>query len=176
MYWIAASINSIKKLLNTCVKCRKLKARPMIQQMAPLPECRIPGSIIRVTPFETTALDCAGPWEVKIGRRIVRPKRHMLIFHGATYGAIHIEMLTDMSTNSFLLALNRFCSVRNTPKTIICNQGTNFIGADGILKKVWDEMPLSQLQKARPRMEFTFHPPLSPHLKRSNRTDGTVSK
>jgi hypothetical protein len=164
MYWIAASINSIKKLLNTCVKCRKLKARPMTQQMAPLPECRIPGSLNRVTPFETTALDCAGPWEVKIGRRIARPKRYMLIFRCATYGAIHIEMLTDMSTNCFLLALDRFCSIRSTPKTIICDQGTNFIGADGILKKVWDEMPLSQLQKVRPKIEFSFNPPLSPHF------------
>jgi hypothetical protein len=164
MYWIAGSMRSIKALITNCVKCRKLNARPTRQQMAPLPEFRIPSLGNRLVPFETTALDCAGPWEVKIARRVIRPKRYMLIFRCTLYGAIHIEMLTAMDTNCFLMALERFCAIRCKPRKIICDNGTNFVGADKVLKELWSEIDPIELQRCQPTIEFSFTPPLSPHF------------
>jgi hypothetical protein len=95
----------------------------------PLPFFRQPSA--RLHPFNVTAIDIAGPYQIKIGRSMV--KRWLLIFRCSTVGAIHCKMIDSMDTSSFLLAVERFLAVRPRPSTIIADNGTNFRGGDSAM-------------------------------------------
>lgn len=48
--------------------------------------------------------------------------------------AIHIELASSLSTESFLMAYQRFAAIRGHPLKIWSDPGTNFIGAKSVLK------------------------------------------
>ena len=171
-YWIAGTIPALKRIINECVKCRKLRPKPTIQQMAPLPMDRIPGDreATRPVPFEVTALDAAGPWYTTQGRGKSKTKRWLLIFRCAKFGAIHHEMLYHMSADSFLKAMRRFIDHNPRPRKIYCDKGTNFVAGEKEINNMWREMDVMKIkQQARtaipgPVIEFHFAPPEAHHF------------
>jgi len=59
----------------------------------------------------------------------------LLVETGSTeQRAVHLELLSDMSTDYFLLALRRFIARRGQPETIWSDNGTNFVGVEKELK------------------------------------------
>lgn len=50
--------------------------------------------------------------------------------------AIHLELVTDLSTSAFIAALDRFVSRRGLCQLIISDCGTNFVGAKRYLSEV----------------------------------------
>ena len=54
--------------------------------------------------------------------------------------AIHIEMIKHMDTDSFILALRRFIGGPANIRTIRCDNGSNFVGAERELAKCWKEV------------------------------------
>ncbi len=159
-YWVVGSIGTLKRVLRECVECRKASPRSSIQRMAPLPECRIPGEALESpTPFMTVIMDAAGPWLTKYGRSRARTKRWLLIFRCAVSGAVCHEMLYDMSEDAFLMALERFKNRFVLPKEIISDKGTNFVGGNNELTKLWKGVQLK-----KPEYQFNFSPPESPHF------------
>lgn len=83
-------------------------------------------------------MDCFGPFCVKQGRSVC--KRYGLLLTCLCSHAVHIEMLTDMTTNSFINALRCFIAIRGTVQQIRSDQGTNFMGAKNELKKALEEI------------------------------------
>jgi hypothetical protein len=83
--------------------------------------------------------------------------------------AIHLEVVTDLSTPAFIAALTRFTSRRGLPTDIYCDGGTNFIGARNELEEVQAllQSPVhqSKIQQhaAQSGMKFHVNPPASPH-------------
>lgn len=51
--------------------------------------------------------------------------------------AIHVELTNTLSTESFLLAYQRFTSVRGHPQKIWSDPGMNFIGAKPVLEEMY---------------------------------------
>lgn len=51
--------------------------------------------------------------------------------------AIHVELANTLSTESFLLAYQRFTSIRGHPQKIWSDPGTNFIGAKPVLEELY---------------------------------------
>ena len=109
-YWIRR--NFVKSEINKCVTCKRFSSKPMVQKMADLPLSRVVPS----PPFTHTGVDCFGPFLVKRGRSDI--KRWDCIFTCFSTRAVHIEKLDDMSTESFINALNRFICRRGRPETI----------------------------------------------------------
>jgi hypothetical protein len=141
-----------------------MRPRPMSQQMAPLPNFRIPSDINqRPVPFEAVALDCAGPWFVKETSFAKPKKRYMLLFRCCMFGAIHIEKIDNMNTHSFLLAFQRFCGTYSVPNTIVCDQGSNIKSADKEIEHLWSQLDQVEIQKHNPRIEWIFNPAKVPH-------------
>ncbi|MGL4481231.1 MAG: hypothetical protein ACRCTW_01750 [Lactococcus garvieae] len=70
-----------------------------------------------------------------------------------------------MTTDSFLMALERFVSRRGTPKALYSDNGTNFIGAEIELKRLFDSLGDKQVQDAMlsRRIEWYFNPPSASH-------------
>lgn len=100
---------------------------------------------------------------VKVGRR--SEKRRGIIFKFLTTWCIHLDLLTSLDPEAFLLALRRFIAQRGTPFEVLSDQGTNFRGADKELKEVFAAME-SELQEqlAGKKIKFCFNPPASPHF------------
>ena len=82
------------------MQCRRRKAKPAKQIMAPLPELRTQ-KFLRA--FSDTSLDFGGPFITKQGRGEVRQKRY-LIFTCLATRAVHLEVAFSLDTDSFLNA------------------------------------------------------------------------
>ncbi|XP_033222820.1 uncharacterized protein LOC117176676 [Belonocnema kinseyi] len=84
--------------------------------------------------------------------------------------AIHIEVVSDLSTEEFLGALQRFIARRGKPQSIYSDNGTNFQGVKGELNKLHE---LFQSERFKNKIfnftscigvDFHFIPPSSPHF------------
>ena len=86
-FWIVRGLSAIRKVLAKCMDCRKLKARPGEQIMAPLPSARVAPTD---PPFTHVGLDYFGPLFVKQGRSKV--KCYGCLFTCLTMRAVHSEV------------------------------------------------------------------------------------
>ncbi|XP_043476280.1 uncharacterized protein LOC122507559 [Leptopilina heterotoma] len=84
--------------------------------------------------------------------------------------AVHLELVNDLSTEAFISCLKRFFSRRGVSKTIQSDNGTNFVGADNELKKLFEEIDSTIKNKtvqnylASKSITWTFNPPRAPHF------------
>lgn len=128
-FWIINCSKLVAKLIHKCVQCRKLRRPVEEQRMAEPPKERIEAS----APFTHCGMDCFGPFIIK--RNHKAHKRYGLIFTCLYSRAVHLEMLEDLSTDSFINSLRCFISLRGAVLRLYCDQGRNFIGAKNELKE-----------------------------------------
>ena len=83
--------------------------------------------------FIPTGMDCFGPYTVKIVRRT--DKRWGIIFKCLTTHWVHLDLLSHMNTDSFLMVLRLFIARRGKPFKLLSYRGTNFIGGARELKE-----------------------------------------
>ncbi len=142
-----------------CVKCRKFRRPTDEQKMANLPSERIDPS----PPFTYSGMDVFGPFITKQGRKSY--KRYGLLFTCFCCRAIHIEMLDDMSTDTFIIGLRCFNAFRGAVHQIRCDQGSNFIGAKNELVKAMKEIDINRLVTflAEKQCDFVFNTPHASH-------------
>ena len=83
--------------------------------------------------FNNTIIDYFVPMIVKLnkGTRTFQAttKRYGAIFSCLTTRATHIDLVRDLSTDKFILALARFICRRGYPSRINSDNDTNFVGA-----------------------------------------------
>lgn len=112
--------------------------------MADLPPARLR---LLKPPFYSTGMDCFGPFQVKIGRP--SEKRWGIIFKCLTTQSVHLDLLTSIDTDSFLMALRRFVA-RGTPAELYSDHGTNFHGGQRELQEAFASLtPQIQLHLAK---------------------------
>ncbi|XP_021352865.1 uncharacterized protein LOC110449992 [Mizuhopecten yessoensis] len=88
-------------------------------------------------PFTSVGIDTFGPWSVvsrKTRGGMAQSKRWAIIFTCLTTRGVHIEVVEEMSSYSFINALRRLIALRGNVKEIRSDRGTNFIGAADELK------------------------------------------
>ena len=99
--------------------------------MAELPDERIE---LYKTAFSYTGIDFFGPLVAKLSictrKTQTRFKSYDADFVCLTTLAIHLDLVGDLSTANFFLALIRVMARRVNPKTIWTDNCTNFIGAE----------------------------------------------
>ncbi len=159
-FWVLRGRQAIKRHQRECVVCQKWRAKPTLPIMADLPSARLQ---LYQPPFFSTGVDCFGPFVVKIGRR--QEKRWGVIFKCLTTRCIHLDLLNNIDTDAFLLALRRFIARRGNPSEILSDQGTNFRGAETELREAFKEMePRLREQLASYQITFKMNPPAAPHF------------
>ncbi|XP_055917787.1 uncharacterized protein LOC129950037 [Eupeodes corollae] len=136
-YWIGQIRRSVKYQLHRCSSCFRQKASEMQQLMANLPAPRVRMS----RPFSHTGVDYAGPIEIKSwkarGAKIL--KGYFAVFICLATKAIHLEVVSDLTTSAFLAAFKRFTARRGSCKKIYSDCRTNFVGANNELTKMLKE-------------------------------------
>jgi hypothetical protein len=95
---------------------------------------------VRVLPapsLAATGIDYAGPFSTKLstGRTTKTITTYICVFVCMTTKAIHLELVTGLTSEAFLSALRRFTARRGNPKDIYSDNGTNFVGAQRILNQ-----------------------------------------
>lgn len=128
-YWVVGATRLVKSILHNCFICKRLRGRPMEQIMSILPRERVEPA----PPFLNVGIDCFGPFVIKERRSEI--KRWGLLITCLYSRAIHVELLNDMTSDSFINALRTFICLRGTVETIYCDQGTNFVGASNEFKR-----------------------------------------
>ncbi|KMQ90318.1 hypothetical protein RF55_9937 [Lasius niger] len=127
----------------------------------------------RVTPcrpFYNTEVDYAGPLTLKTfcGRGSKTYKGYFVIFVCFSTSAILLEVATDYSTEGFIAAYKRFTGRRGLCSTITSDCGTNLIGADSKLKKLFKasskEWAHIAAILANDELTWKFNPPSAPHF------------
>jgi len=108
-------------------------------------------------------IDLFGPFKLKTGRN--RTKRAWgALFTCATVRAIHLEIVEDLSTQSFMHALRRHAAHHGWPHTMISDNGKSIVGTEKELKKLAQE-GRNQIEEfsVLHRIRWIFTAPLSPH-------------
>ncbi|XP_069355024.1 uncharacterized protein [Maniola hyperantus] len=126
-YWPINGRNLARKTVHSCVRCFRFKASSVQPIMGDLPKERTQLE----HPFINTGVDYAGPVLIldRKGRGGRLTKSYICVFVCFAVKAVHLELVTDLTKEAFLAALNRFTSRRGKPATIFSDNGTTFIGA-----------------------------------------------
>lgn len=133
-FWILGCQSAVRSVINDCVQCVRWRAQTAKQLMGSLPAVRTTGGRI----FENVGVNYAGPISIKASalRTSKTIKCYIAVFVCLASKAIHLEAVTDLSSNAFISALKRFCGRRGLPCQLWSDNGTNFIGADRQLKEL----------------------------------------
>ncbi|XP_065084788.1 uncharacterized protein LOC135706997 [Ochlerotatus camptorhynchus] len=165
-YWIIRGKNAVKKVIRECIRCSKNNARPIQQYMGDLPVCRLEGEY----PFYRVGIDLCGPISIKQRnkRSTVVHKGWIVLFICLDTKAIHLEIVSELSTGAFMAAFDRFVSRRGKPATVWTDNGTNFVGTANVLdewKSFFDSIDNQDgIRRAGNEIEWRFNPPEAPHL------------
>ncbi len=114
-------------MCRSCITCSKTSAITQQQMMGQLPASRVTPS----APFNHTGMDFAGPFIIKKGhtRRPVYLKAYACLFVCFSTKAVHIELVSDLTSEAFFAALKRFVARRLCPTHFQSDNGSNFVGA-----------------------------------------------
>jgi hypothetical protein len=168
-YWPIAGRNKIKQIIHKCISC--FRAKPIIaqQKMGDLPVKRLEPA----RPFINSGLDYCGPILIKTHRRRGKQKTikaYVCLFICLSTKAIHIELVSDLTADTFLDALKRFVSRRGTVKSIISDNATNFIKANKDLIDLHQFFQNSEISRklvttlSNENIQWKFIPPRTPNF------------
>lgn len=162
-YWITRLRSCLRKIVHKCVTCARMNAWTEEQLMAELPKERINVG----KPFLHTGVDYAGPFEVLVPGANDRQteKCWIAIFVCLKTRAIHIEIVSSLSSIAFIECYERFIARRGRCEKMFSDNGTGFRGAEKELKKAlqhWtDRVALDHLHSRGTTWKFMI--PAAPH-------------
>lgn len=148
-FWIINGIREVKKVVHKCVKCARFRADTARQLMGSLP----PERVTATRPFQHVGIDFCGPFLLK-SARIRKPllsKGYVALYVCFCTKAIHVEVVSDLTTATFLACFDRFISRRGMPSKVFCDNAKTFKGAENQLKELY------QLQSSRSHRDSVYN-------------------
>ncbi|GBN74490.1 hypothetical protein AVEN_110563-1 [Araneus ventricosus] len=118
-FWILNGRKIICKVISKHVICKRFSSKRLEVDSGPLPENRVRDAAV----FQITGVDAAGLLFLKGNH-----KAWVLLFTCTVYRAVHLELITSLSTEAFLMDFRRFVAKRRRCSTIYCDNRTNFVG------------------------------------------------
>lgn len=166
-YWPIRVKTTVKRITSRCFRCFKHKPHQLHQFMGELPSYRVTPAPV----FASTGVDFAGPFVLReSGRKPKFVKAYVAVFVCMAVKAVHLELCTDLRSETFLAALQRFISRRGIPSDLYSDNATTFTGAANELAEL-RELLQNQLHKVKlanfcssKGITWHFIPPRSPHF------------
>ncbi|XP_055610425.1 uncharacterized protein LOC129757284 isoform X1 [Uranotaenia lowii] len=133
-YWVPKGKSLTRKIIHQCMTCFRNKPKPLNQIMGEIPEVRLnPGK-----PFKECGVDFGGPFIIK--ENFVRTQKtlkvYVALFICLKTRAVHLELVSSLTSASFIAALRRFSEVRGRSAIIYCDNATNFTGSKNEIKSL----------------------------------------
>ena len=110
----------MKKAIRSCIRCRRMNAKPLEQFMGSLPRARLEAYHPQ---FTFTSVDLFEPLTVKWGRGTT--KRWGCLFTCLTTRAMYLDATPSLETDNFIMILRQFIS-RGPPEEIWSDGGNNY--------------------------------------------------
>ncbi|XP_066016122.1 uncharacterized protein [Pocillopora verrucosa] len=111
-FWITQLLKMIQSVKLNCVTCKKLDKKLSGQVMGNLPKERLKPA----PPWYSTSLDLFGPFTIRDAiKKRTTLKAYGVIFNCIGTRAVYLDLAPDYSTESFLMVLRRFVSLRGYP-------------------------------------------------------------
>ncbi|GJQ79983.1 hypothetical protein Trydic_g10557 [Trypoxylus dichotomus] len=112
-YWLTGGRNLARAVVHRCIACFNTNAVSGAQLIGNLPKHRLES----IYPFYVTGTDYAGPFALKNkpGRGAKTIKCYLCTFICLTTKAIHLEPVSDLTTDAFIATFRRFVSRRGLP-------------------------------------------------------------
>ena len=130
-FWIVRGRQLVKRILRSCILCQKLRglsySTPPYSQ---LPAFRVQEDYA----FASVGIDFAGPLYVKSSSSHTE-KAYIALFTCATSRAVHVEMVPDLKTETFLLCFKRFVSRRGLPQLVVTDNAKTFKAFSNLYKQ-----------------------------------------
>ena len=154
LYWVTQGSKLAQSIKSKCQMCKLREAKFLEQQMGQLPEARLKPS----PAFTHVMIDLFGPYSVRgeVQKR-TSGKAYGVIFTDLVMRAVHIEAVFGYDTESFLMALSRFISVRGWPEIIYSDPGSQLIGAERELAETWKSIDRQSLHKSGTENGLTWN-------------------
>lgn len=162
-YWLVSCQTVVRAFVDKCTLCCRMKGKAASQLMGSLPAVRT----MPARPFFHCGVDYAGPLIIRTShlRAAKTTKRYVAVFVCLSTKAIHLEAVTDLSTNAFLAALKRFISRRGLCSELWSDHGTNFVGADREIRKHLQSAEFNEvvsLYLSNVKIKWSFITPSAP--------------
>ncbi|KYN05838.1 hypothetical protein ALC62_03227 [Cyphomyrmex costatus] len=167
-FWLPDGRNQVRKIIRSCVNCHRFDAGAVNHKMGDLPAVRIRPA----APFTNVGIDFCGPFFIKERkfRNRTSIKVYVCVFICMSIKAVHLEVVSDLTSEGFLAALRRFVARRGLPEHIYSDNGTNFKGANNQLKELYalinseEHRGLINKFASERRIIWHFIPPSAPHF------------
>lgn len=130
-FWIPKARRLANTCIHSCTCCFRYNMKIASQLMSTLPA-------ERTTPartFQRSGVDYMGPVGIvsRTGRNPQVTKGYVCLFVCLVTRAIHLELVSDLTTHQFMQALRRFIARRGAVSEIWPDNGTNFVGANSYI-------------------------------------------
>ncbi|GFW80640.1 integrase catalytic domain-containing protein [Trichonephila clavipes] len=132
-FWPLNGRSLCRKVVHECLDC--FKSRPLVtsQLMGNLPRDRV----VPDYPFNCSGVDFCGPFMIryKNQRNEILHKIYICVFVCFVSKAIHIEIVSDLTSDSFIATLKRFFSRRGKCAKLYSDNGKPFVDFNKELKR-----------------------------------------
>lgn len=155
-FWILSPRRTIRHVLSKCIKCFRAKPTSQIPYMGDLPSQRV----TQLKPFQCVGVDYAGPFSISLSkhRGVKTQKAYLCLFVCFATKALHLELASDLSSESFIAALRRFIARRGRCNQIFSDCGSNFVGAQREISQYMQNAVETE------KIQWSFNPPSAPHF------------
>ncbi|UYV72117.1 hypothetical protein LAZ67_9001870 [Cordylochernes scorpioides] len=126
-FWIPKARQLVRRVIHKCPRCRRFETKRVDVPEASLPQHRVRDVVV----FEVTGIDLGGPLYLEDGQKV-----WFVIFTCGVYRAVHLELVTSLSTEALVGAVERFVARRGCPAVIYSDNGTNLVGLRNELYRV----------------------------------------
>lgn len=134
--------------MRECIVCFRCRPRFVGPLMGKLPAARVSSAVVPFLKLELSMQDrffCKD----RQCRGIKRFKCNMCLFICLTVKAVLLEMVTDLSTEAFFQAFQRFIARRVQPRNIYSDNGTNFKEANNQFNELVEFLRTSESSISR---------------------------
>ena len=167
-YHVIGLRKTVRAVTRQCITCKRHSIKPTNQLLGQLPAERVTSGSV----FAKVGVDYAGPFQIKYGhvRKPTVLKSYICLFVCLAVKAVHLELVSDLTTEAFIAALRRFTARRGCPSLLWSDHGTNFIGANRELRELnaflrhqITQGAISEFCSAN-NIQWKFIPERSPHF------------
>ena len=159
-YWAVRARCLAKKVASACIPCRKNSHKMILPPMGGIPADQLKQPVA----WGYCQMDLFGPFHCRgdVNPRTTK-KTWGLVIEDVNSGAVHLDVVSDYSTDAVLLSLRRFGSLRGWPGILQSDPGSQLESASGKLENWWSsfEKPLSTLAGEK-NLEWKLSPADSP--------------
>ena len=154
-YWVIKGRRAVGQFFCHCYICRRIEAQAY---RAPPPPPLPPFRIQEEPPFTYTGIDFAGPLYIKTTTTHPNASNKVWIclYMCCITRAIHLDLVSDLSSQSFLYSFKCFAARQGLPRRIVSDNGKTFKSAAKTLKAIMSSREVTK-HLAGLRVEWVFN-------------------